>query len=126
MKRKEIVKKIDKQIKELEDIKNDTYKKLEEERKLPDDPSIGIDVFGDGILNQNPELKATYLQNRQHTIGYCEGAIVELKSMKYYLTVTDKQYKKDQKKDAKIKKANKKTMEKLKVTLMKHVKKEKD
>lgn len=124
MKRKEIVKKIDKQIKELEGIKNDAQKKLEKERKLPDDPSIGIDVFGDGILNQNPELKVTYLQNRQHTIGYCEGAIVELKNMKYYLTVTDKQYKKDHKKNLEIKKANKKTMKKLKAKLLKHAKKD--
>jgi len=122
MKRNKIIKQIKKDIKELEGIKKSGYKDLEDAHKLPDDPSIGQDVFNDGILNQNPELKMTYVGNRNHTVGYCEGAIVKLKEMMFFLTVSKKEYKKYKKEQSEIKKHNKKTFKKLKKKIVKNEK----
>jgi uncharacterized Rmd1/YagE family protein len=114
MKRKTLISKIEKDIKELKNIKKESYKNLDDARKLPDDPSIGVDVFKDGFLNENPLLKTERLEGYNHTIGYCEGSIYKLKEVVFFLKISKKQYDKFKKDQLKIKKENKKTFEDLK------------
>ena len=112
MKRKEILKKIDKKYKELEDVKNHMSNNLKAARDgaivpnftLIDSPveSSNSDV---NIINpEPPKVKAevtpltpTYIENCSHTVGYCEGALYQLEMIKYYLTASKKQIKKDHK-----------------------------
>jgi hypothetical protein len=79
-------------------------------KDIPDDPSLGVDVFHDGVLNENPYLKATYLEGKQHIIGYLEGAIHHMKQFIYYLDSDLDKIKSDILKDKEISKENKKMM----------------
>ena len=122
MTKEEILIEIEKDIKDFEKLLKKENKELEKTRKLPDDPSLGVDVFDDGILNENPYLKTMLLENHQHVIGFYVGSLGEAYKLKYFLTVTDEQKKLDDAENERIDKVNKKTMRDLSKRIMKNLK----
>jgi len=77
-------------------------------KEIPDDPSIGIDIFKDGIKNENPYLKTDMLESYQHQIGYFNGCKQVLTEVEYLLTVKKDQYQKDNEESIRISEENKK------------------
>lgn len=93
MKKNNLIKVLKKQLMEVEKILAENYTVLDSIiTDIPDDPSIGIDVLGDGILNENPHLKLEYLTSIQHVIGYCEGRKHTINEMLELLNITSKEY----------------------------------
>ena len=109
---------IDKQIKE----KSLELAKIRKE--IPDDPSIGKDIFKDGIKNENPYLKTDMLESYQHQIGYFTGCKQILIEVKYLLTVKKEQYQKDKEESIKISKENDKHFQEVMDKINKKIKKQ--
>jgi len=76
--------------------------------KLPNDPSIGMDIYGDGILNENPTLKLDTLTGLNHTIGYMNCLKFETEKIIAYLEMSEEEIKESLKKDKEIEKENRK------------------
>jgi len=108
-----------KEIRDLKKMKKENEKSLKDAHKLPNDPSLGQDIFGDGILNENPNLKSDFLQNYNHVIGYCNGAIEKIKDVIHLLSITDIQFENEQIINKKIEKANQEYFENLKKEIYK-------
>jgi hypothetical protein len=70
-------------------------------KEIPDDPSIGKDIFKDGVKNENPYLKSDMLENYQHQIGYFNGCKQTLLTIKHLLTVEKEQYNKEKEEEKK-------------------------
>ena len=110
MKKTKILKYIEKELKKCQKYLDEEYEALEETRKIPDDPTVGQDIFNDGMINENPHLKTDMLESHQHVIGYWNGKMNTLQEIKYLLTVSKEDYKKDQLEATRIKKENRKQM----------------
>ena len=76
-------------------LKSKTLDLVKVRKEIPDDPSIGKDIFKDGIKNENPYLKSDMLENYQHQIGYFNGCKQTLLTIKHLLSVDKEQYNKE-------------------------------
>jgi hypothetical protein len=96
------------------------YKEIDKIRvEIPDDPSIGVDIYNDGILNENPHLKCDSLENYQHQIGYFLGFRESLKIINTLLSISKSDYDKMIKENKEIEKQNKENFKQLKNKLKK-------
>jgi len=90
----------------------DLDKQREEYQKIPHD-CLGKDIFNDGIINENPNLKEDLLTSVYHQIGYLTAVKYELKLMLEYLNMTKEEIDESMKKDKEIEKQNRKYLKKL-------------
>lgn len=104
---------IQKELNDLTSLEKEYKKQIEEAHKLPDDPSLGQDIFGDGILNENPTLKLTTLTSLNYTYGYIIGSIFTLENCLHYLEISEEDYKKELEKQKEIDEHNKLETEKI-------------
>jgi len=88
-------------------------KEIEDAKKLPNDPSLGQDVFSDGILNENPTIKSDILSGLYHQLGYATGSIVTIKETLKYLNMSKEDYAKHLKEQEEIVEHNKKELERV-------------